>query len=79
MFFKTALHMNNIFYIVNNIYGGKKNMDNNKSIKCDVESCKYNNASDKYCTLNEIKVSATCDGCDAKKKETICDSFKENK
>ncbi len=54
-------------------------MDNNKSIKCDVESCKYNNVSDKYCTLNEIKVSSMCDGCDAKKKETICDSFKENK
>lgn len=54
-------------------------MDNNKSIKCDVESCKYNNTSDKYCTLNEIKVSSTCNGCDAKKKETICDSFKENK
>lgn len=53
--------------------------DNNKSIKCDVESCKYNNSSDNYCTLNEIKVSATCNGCDAKKKETICDSFKENK
>ena len=78
MFFKIALHMNNIFYIVNNICGGN-NMDNNKSIKCDVESCKYNNASDNYCTLNEIKVSATCNGCDAKKKQTICDSFKENK
>ena len=52
-------------------------MDNNKSIKCDVESCKYNNASDKYCTLNEIKVSATCSGCNAKKKQTICDSFKK--
>lgn len=70
--------MNNYFNIENNIYGGRI-MNDNKSIKCDVESCKYNNSSDNYCTLNEIKVSATCNGCDAKKKETICDSFKENK
>lgn len=53
--------------------------DDNKSIKCDVEACKYNNSSDKYCTLNEIKVSSTCNSCDACKKETICDSFKERK
>lgn len=53
--------------------------DNNKSIKCDVLSCKYNDNTDKYCTLNEIKVSSTCNSCDACKKETICDSFKEKK
>ena len=29
--------------------------DSNKSIKCKVESCKYNNKADSYCTLNEIK------------------------
>jgi hypothetical protein len=51
--------------------------DSNKSIKCEVESCKYNNKADSYCTLNEIKVSSTCDNCNARKKETICDSFKE--
>ena len=45
--------------------------DDNKSIKCNVESCKYNNTNDNYCTLN--------DSCDACKKETICDSFKERK
>ena len=51
--------------------------DSNKSIKCEVESCKYNNKADSYCTLNEIKVSSTCDNCNARKKETICDSFEE--
>ena len=73
------INVYNIFNNVNNIYGGRIMNDNNKSIKCDVESRKYNNSSDNYCTLNEIKVSATCNGCNAKKKETICDSFKENK
>lgn len=53
--------------------------DNNMSIKCDVESCKYNNQDDNYCTLNEVKISSSCDGCNAKKKETICDSFKARK
>ena len=48
--------------------------DSNKS---EVESCKYNNKADNYCTLNEIKVSSTCDNCNARKKETICDSFEE--
>ena len=42
--------------------------DSNKSIKCEVESCKYNNKADSYCTLNEIKVSSTCDNCNARKK-----------
>ena len=51
--------------------------DSNKSIKCEVESCKYNNKADSYCTLNEIKVSSTWDNCNARKKETICDSFEE--
>lgn len=53
--------------------------DDNKSIKCDVESCKYNDSTDKYCTLNEIKISCTCNNCNACKKETICDSFKQRK
>lgn len=53
-------------------------MDKNPSIKCDVESCKYNNCNDNcgYCTLNEIKVSCTCPHDAAEKKDvTICDSF----
>lgn len=53
--------------------------DDNKSIKCDVENCKHNNSTDNYCTLNEIKISSSCDGCHAQKKETICDSFKKRK
>lgn len=31
-------------------------MDKNPSIKCSVASCKYNNQSQKYCTLNQINV-----------------------
>lgn len=50
----------------------------NKSIKCSVENCQYNNEC--YCDLDEIKVDCTCDGCNcADKYETICDSFKEKK
>lgn len=53
--------------------------DDNKSIKCNVESCMYNNENNEYCTLNEIKISATCNTCCTCKKETICDSFKKRK
>lgn len=49
----------------------------NKSIKCDVESCKYHNKANDYCTLDEIKVSLTCSNCDACKDKTICDSFEK--
>ena len=52
--------------------------DSNKSIKCEVESCKYNNKADSYCTLNEIKISSSCAKC-KNKEETICDSFKDKK
>ena len=52
--------------------------EDNKSIKCDVENCKYNDSSCNYCTLNEIKVSSSCNNC-GNKKETICDSFKKRK
>lgn len=51
--------------------------EDNKSIKCDVESCEYNDCNSCYCTLNEIKVSCNCKPNNAHKKETICDSFKE--
>ena len=55
------------------------NNDDNKSIKCNVESCEYNDYENEYCTLDEIKVSCTCNSCNACKKETICDSLKERK
>lgn len=55
----------------------KKNKEDNKCIKCDVESCEYNDCDNCCCTLKEIKVSCNCEPCDADKKETICDSFKE--
>ena len=51
-------------------------MDENKSIKCNVESCEYN-CNNKYCTLNEIKVSCNCNPKNAGKNETICESFSE--
>lgn len=53
--------------------------DDNLSIKCDVESCKYNNNSSNYCMLNEVKISCTCNPCDTCKKQTICDSFIKRK
>lgn len=53
--------------------------DDNKSIKCDVTSCEFNNTNDSYCTLDEIKVSTSCNGQCPNKQETICDSFKEKK
>lgn len=44
----------------------------NMSIQCDVTECKYNNKTEKYCTLNAIKVereknndvtSSSCTDC----------------
>lgn len=49
----------------------------NQKIKCDVDSCKYNDCSEKRCQLNEIKIS--CDYRADCKDETICDSFEKNK
>ena len=56
----------------------KKNNNNNQTIKCDVESCKYNNTDNYECELDEIKVSCNCanDDCTCSE-ETICDSFEE--
>ena len=49
--------------------------NDNKKIKCDVESCKYNDGED-YCELESIEVTCTCDNCDCKdSKETVCNSF----
>ena len=59
----------------------KKNNTGNKTanqkIKCDVNSCTYNNTESKECGLNEIKVSCDCNEVQ-NKSETICDSFKSN-
>ena len=52
--------------------------DKNQKIKCDVDSCKFNNSEEQKCDLEEIKVSSTCDNNDCKcTEETICDSFEE--
>ena len=48
---------------------------NNKSIKCDVESCKFQNNDDNYCTLEEIKVTSSTDDEEQNKEDTICDSY----
>lgn len=52
-------------------------MKSNKNIKCDVETCKFNNCNDNYCTLKQIEVS--CNASKDKinnKDETICNSYK---
>ncbi len=51
-------------------------MKTNHNIKCDVESCKHNNCKENCCSLDEIKVSCTCNSDDATEKEvTICENF----
>ncbi len=52
-----------------------KSKSNNK-IKCDVNTCTYNNKDNKCCELDSIKISCTCnnDNCDCCE-ETICQSF----
>ena len=61
----------------------KYKCDNNY-VEVDIALCNYEPEGKSYriiiasfCTLNEIKVSSTCDNCNARKKETICDSFEE--
>ena len=51
--------------------------DANKSIKCDVENCKHNDCSNKYCTLNEVNITCLNKNNNANKKETICNSFEK--
>lgn len=52
--------------------------DKKQTIKCDVDTCKFNNTDDKLCELDEIKVSCICDSDDCRSTdETICDSFEE--
>ena len=55
------------------------NNDFNQKIKCNVESCAFQNNSNSCCTLPEIQVDSTCNNNKTKnKKETICKSFKSN-
>lgn len=55
-------------------------MSKKQKIKCDVESCKYQDCGDGMCTLDSIKVGCTCnnDKCTCND-ETICQSFSEDK
>ncbi len=55
----------------------KKKKNYNENIKCDVDSCDYNNKENGYCELEEISVSCTCNNDECEKNdETICASFK---
>lgn len=52
----------------------------NQKIKCTVNSCKYNDTSNKLCSLDKISISCTCNSNNCKSyKETICGSFETNK
>ena len=69
-----------IFFILfQYINGGKymsKNKKSNSNIKCDVASCNYNNCKEGTCSLEEIKVSCSCDNDECLDcGETICQSF----
>ncbi len=53
----------------------EKKKEQKQTIKCDVESCTYND-NDNNCQLDEIKVSCNCSNNDVSdKEETICNSF----
>lgn len=49
-------------------------MNKNTSIKCTVEQCKYNNASERYCTLSAIEVG-THEQNPTQAQCTDCNSF----
>lgn len=51
---------------------------NDQKIKCNVESCKFQDCN--CCTLNEIEVGCSCSNDKAtKNKETLCKSFECSK
>ncbi len=54
----------------------KKNNCKSTKVKCDVESCKFQNDEEGICELEEVQISCDCDndecGCN---EETICESF----
>ena len=57
-------------------------MIKNQKIKCNVESCDFNDCKSNLCNLKEIEVSCDC-GCNndkvKEKTKTICKSFKSTK
>ena len=52
----------------------------NQKIKCNVNSCDFNDINCDECTLKQIKVSCSCNNHNVhEKSETICSSFKNSK
>ncbi|WP_308415520.1 DUF1540 domain-containing protein [Sporanaerobium hydrogeniformans] len=47
----------------------------NMSIECLVTECKYNNGTEKYCTLNRIKIIKHGEGLATSNEITDCASF----
>lgn len=55
----------------------KKEKNSKNNIKCDVETCIYNNCKENCCNLDSIKVSCNCCGDEVSSKdETICNNYK---
>lgn len=70
--------MNNDCNSWHNIFVERKGvifMSINSSIKCSVKSCKFNDETKSYCTLNEIKVG-THEANPQVPECTDCESFK---
>lgn len=45
-------------------------------IKCNVATCIHNDCNNACCSLDEIKISCTCDNdCCKETGETVCESF----
>lgn len=51
-------------------------MKKETKVNCEVETCKHNES--KYCDLEELEISCTCDNENCSdKKETICNNFEK--
>ncbi len=50
--------------------------ENNQTIRCTVQSCKYNGIENPYCKLEQITVKPFPDTTSRKEDETICSNYK---
>ena len=54
----------------------KDDKKDNKSIKCDVDSCKHNNKDTSCCELDSVSIGCTCNNDECERvEETVCQSF----